>query len=88
MINAATNNVSDVQVGHIPNLTFMTDDGICVTRFFNKYIDCFMGSSYVDVYNEDVSDADMRRINVMMANKPRNYEEYLEYVRSNICAEQ
>ena len=68
----------------IPNLVFTTEDGVEVKRFFNKYVDCFGGVEYKDVYDSSVDKRQLARIGKMMLDKPKTYSEYLKYIQANV----
>lgn len=70
----------------IPNLVFVTEDGVEVQRFFNKYTDSFGGVEYRDVYDSSIDRKQLAAIGQMMVDKPRTYDEYLKYIQANIGA--
>lgn len=70
---------------NIPSITFMTDNGVEVKRYYNKYTDCFGGNPYRDVYDSDLTASDLRQVERLMNDKPKTYDEYIKYIQSNIC---
>lgn len=67
----------------IPNLTFVTDGGVEVRRFYNRHKDPFGGRDYRDLVAQNLSRSEAADVARMMAGKPRTYEEYVRYVQSN-----
>lgn len=67
----------------IPHITFVTENGTEVKRYYNKYIDSFGGKDYADVYDANVGKSELREINSILDSKPKTYKEYMEYIQSN-----
>lgn len=67
----------------IPSLTFTTDSGIEVKRFYNKFIDPFGGNEYRDMHDMNLNRKELDEVSAMMRDKPKTYGDYLRYVQSN-----
>lgn len=67
----------------IPSLTFVTDSGIEVKRFYNRFMDSFGGYEHRDMHDMNLDRKQLEEVASMMKDKPKTYDEYLIYTQAN-----